>query len=177
MFSTLDLYLINSPEYNVINILKTNVHVRKYKKTKWLTTKTINPELDVGEHENFLKLFQFIEKNNIEMTTPVVVSTFINDRNLYAIKMGFFFPNYINIKLPIEEDIKIEEERERIYAVIIFKGYQEAHNFISYHNLLLQIIEDFGYKAKNKDVLTYAKYDDPYKSHNRQNEVWIEVEE
>jgi len=126
----------------------------------------------------FMKLFRYISGVNeqteeIEMTVPVLTRMTLMEDNMINKQMCFYLnkKHQANPPTPVDEDVKIEENKEMTVFVHTFGGYamrdsvwiKEAQRFAA----------KLSIKADSIDFSKFytAGYDSPMKFWNRRNEV------
>jgi len=126
----------------------------------------------------FMKLFRYISGVNeqteeIEMTVPVLTRMTLQEDNMINKQMCFYLnkKHQANPPTPVDEDVKIEENKEMTVFVHTFGGYAMRDS------VWIKEAQTFAAKLSTKaDSIDFSKfytagYDSPMKFWNRRNEV------
>lgn len=170
--------MVEKASYEIIKTI-TNIEIRKY--PKMLLAIVEGYEGDSG----FGLLFNYISGNNktqkkIPMTAPVITSEKISmtapviTKNNY---MAFVLPSFYSkdtVPTPINNEVKVKEQEEKIFAVLRFSGKTSNKRVVEKIENLLFILKDNKIKTKNEPIL--MRYNSPFApGFIRRNEVAVEV--
>jgi hypothetical protein len=170
--------MVEKASYEIIKTIS-NIEIRK--NPKMLLAVVEGYEGDSG----FGLLFNYISGNNktqkkIPMTAPVITSekilmtTPVITKNNY---MAFVLPSFYskdNVPIPMNNDVKIKEQQEKIFAVLRFSGKTSSKRVQEKIENLLLILKDNKIKTKNEPIL--MRYNSPFApGFIRRNEVAVEV--
>ena len=171
--------MVEKAPYNVVKKVG-DIEIRKYPPTLLAVVKGY--EGDSG----FNLLFNYISGNNssqkkIPMTAPVVTSEKIPMTAPVITKdkyMAFVLPSgYKQETVPIPEnnEVKIQKQQEKIYAVFRFSGKTNEKRVQKYFQKLLNIVKDNNITIKGSPIL--MRYNSPFApGFIRRNEVAVEIE-
>ncbi len=170
--------MVEKVKYKIIKNIN-DIEIRKY------------PELILavveGNEENneFGLLFNYISGNNktqkkIDMTAPVITSEkikmtapVITQKNYMAFVMPSIYTKD-TIPTPLNPEIKIKIEPERILAVLRFSGYATKNKIERYKEKLIFELKSHNIKIKNDPIL--MRYNSPFApGFIRRNEIAVEI--
>ena len=177
-------YKIESPDYEVINKLSSNIELRQY--GEYYQAYVSYDEL--SESQAFITLFNFISgensvQNNLEMTAPVKLDMTapvkldmtapVKMDNFQG--MAFVMPSDFNPNItPNNSKVRVLKVEAKKYAVIRFSGLMRSKNLDKYYTKLKDALSEEGIEFK--DSLIYAGYNGPYVlPFMRRNEIWLEI--
>ena len=156
------------------------IEIRKYPELILATVENID------ENNEFGLLFNYISGNNktqkkIPMTSPVITSEKIKmtapviSKNRY---MAFIMPSDFNkdsIPLPMNPNVKIRVQPEKILAVIKFGGYATNNKIESNTAKLIKVLD--SHKINIVDEPFLMRYNSPFApGFIRKNEIAVEVQ-
>ena len=159
MYGGKDMSIYETIQYKLIK-KDGQIELRQYDDVLLVSTKT---QLNHSRDSGFSNVFRYIsganqEKEKISMTTPVV--TYEDDDQLIT---GFYVPskyNRINVPMPIDQDVFINEIKQSLYAVIRFRGRWTESNFQKNDQKLRQYIEENGFSIQSQRYL--FRYQPPF---------------
>ena len=176
---------IEEPKYEVLKQLGSNMEIRRYPATKWVSTEVETMAKDVANNMMFGKLFDYIsgvnsEKQKIEMTAPVLMeyvnkeSKMIEKSSTVSVSMNFYIPSLFknNTPQPTANDVLIREVPEMIVAVAKFGGYASLDDYLTNRDSLLRTLGPDAQKYDSMNLMT-AGYNSPFTLLFRRNEVWL----
>ena len=181
---------IESPNYEIMEILDNDVEIRRYKPSKWVSAK-MSMNMNKKEVNNdrtimFRQLFRYItgtntDKQKIAMTSPVKMNYISNNQNEVVknssceMTMGFYVPQEFNKNTPkpIPENMSIEDIPETIFAAVQFPGFAKIDDYLEHRDLILKSLGPERSKDYDSVNLLTAGYDPPFKCCCRKNEVWL----
>jgi len=171
--------MVEKAPYNMVKKVG-DIEIRKYPPTLLAVVKGY--EGDSG----FNLLFNYISGNNssqkkIPMTAPVVTSEKIPMTAPVITKdkyMAFVLPytyNQETVPMPENNEVKIQKQQEKTYAVFRFSGKTNEKRVQKYFQKLLNIVKDNNITIKGSPIL--MRYNSPFApGFIRRNEVAVEIE-
>jgi len=163
------------------NLKKINgIEIRKY--PKMLLAIVEGYKNDSG----FNLLFNYISGDNkkqkkIPMTAPVITSEKIPMTAPVITKeefMAFVLPSFYNeqtVPIPLDPEVKIKVQPEKIYAVLRFSGRTSRSRIQKQIEKLNQILKNENIKIKDDPIL--LRYNSPFTpGFLRRNEVAVEID-
>ncbi len=177
------------PSFKVIES-KENISIREYGSYLIAYTEEKGTS-DSNANPSFRKLFKYIQGENISkttipMTTPVIekesqkipmtVPVFEKETaNFY--RMEFVLPETMNLEnapKPTNPNVKLEEIKSKLVAVVVFSGFMGKEKIESKKKELSEYLKENNYKPVGE--FYQARYNAPFTiPFLRRNEVLIEV--
>ncbi len=183
-------YSIESPNYEVVQDLGSNVEVRQYEDYYQAYV-----SYEDGRHENqaFRKLFNFISGENsvsdsgdsesldmtapvkLDMTAPVKLDMAAPVKDYDFNGMAFVLPSDFDPSIiPNDSKVEIQKVEGQKLAVIRYSGFMGSRKMKEKYSQLVEILESNN--ISYEDGAIYAAYNGPYTlPFLRRNEVWIQI--
>ena len=171
--------MVEKAPYNIVKKVG-DIEIRKYPPTLLAVVKGYEG------NSGFNLLFNYISGNNssqkkIPMTAPVVTSEKIPMTAPVITKdkyMAFVLPytyNQETVPMPENNEVKIQKQQEKTYAVFRFSGKTNEKRVQKYFQKLLNIVKDNNITIKGSPIL--MRYNSPFApGFIRRNEVAVEIE-
>ncbi|KAL3501154.1 hypothetical protein ACH5RR_035603 [Cinchona calisaya] len=180
-------YSIESPDYRVILQLETDIEIRLYKESLWVSSVVKNPTtFEKSTKDGFHRIYQYIHGANINssqiMITAPIVTTIFPETHASDCYVKFYLPAKYEAAPPLpkpELNLQFERWKTQCLAVRKFSGFAEDESInkeikalVATLNKILtgktQILEDTS-------AFTIAQYNASFHLSDRLNEVWLNV--
>ncbi len=166
---------IETPEYEVIEVLDGDIEVRAYAPFRLATTIVEGQASNAG-NAAFRLLAGYIfganaDETKIAMTAPVIQSAVSNSR----FQVGFFMPRTIDA-LPSPNDSRVEmKERTMTVAVLRYQGSWRPKRYEEHLSVLKEAMKSQDkWRPEGEEI--WARYDPPFKPwFLRTNEIMMPV--
>ena len=134
----------------------------------------------------FWRLFRYIQGNNakkmkIDMTVPVVmqIQPVAESESFFKnnFTMSFFVPfkHQKDAPAPLEDTVHLTDFQPFCAFVRVYGGFSDMKKVEDNYNELVKSLKKDGWGAEDyaTDAIYSAGYDEPWKSSNRHNEIWL----
>lgn len=166
---------IETPEYEVIEVLDGGIEIRAYAPFRLATTIVEGKASDAG-NAAFRRLAGYIfganaDETKIAMTAPVIQSAVGSSR----FEVGFFMPRTID-SLPLPNDSRVEmKDRTMTVAVLKYQGSWRMKRYEEHLSVLKEAMKlQVKWRAEGEEI--WARYDSPFKPwFLKTNEIMVPV--
>ncbi|KAK7101866.1 hypothetical protein V1264_020182 [Littorina saxatilis] len=170
---------LDCPEFKVVGH-GTGYDIREYKASRWVSTTSIGIDYETSQHDDFMRLFNYIsgkneKKQKIAMTAPVINRIVPGQGPACAnnFTMSFFIAPKEG-QPPSPSDDKVFLSRLPVFRAYVrsFTGFANKDKFLSEALELTDTLRN-GSISYVEEYFYTAGYDSPFKLFNRHNEIWF----
>lgn len=135
---------------------------------------SVNGDIDSASSQGFRPLFNYISKNQISMTAPVLEEELAAENW----RISFVMPDgsqLSDLPHPVDSPVTLREVPAHLAAALIFRGRTTEKAILQAELRLNTLIKSHGFKVNGK--VRIARFDPPWKPPLfRHNEVILPVE-